>query len=209
MRKRIAMLDLRNEPVILDVPAFDSNYVLLETSAYDHYIGIPMSTRQGDYKKPQRLLFYTVRTESYQPGDKINGVDRYLEMSGDFVMAFHRIMPHANDPARFKRIAGQIESLKVMTLSEYMGKPSKPAVDAAFPAYGKTDEDVFGNNLLEVMQFIFNHTTFDPSDELDRALIARSALSRARLGTPPRPRTSTAPCSVRLHETCGRPIWPS
>ena len=148
---QIAMLDLRNEPVILDVPAFDSNYILLETSAYDHYIGIPMSTRQGDYKKPQRLLFYTVRTKSYQPGDKINGVDRYLEMSGDFVMAFHRIMPHANDPARFKRIVGQIESLKVMTLSEYMDKPSKPAVDAAFPAYGKTDADVFGNNLLEVM----------------------------------------------------------
>jgi hypothetical protein len=169
---QIAMLDLRNEPVILDVPTFDSNYVLLETSAYDHYIGIPMSTRQGDYKKPQRLLFYTVRTKSYRPGDKIHGVDRYLEMSGDFVMAFHRIMPHANDPARFERIAGQIESLKVTTLSEYMGKPPKPAVDAAFPAYGKTDADVFGNNLLEVMQFIFNHTTFDPSDELDRALIA-------------------------------------
>ena len=169
---QIAMLDLRNEPVILDVPAFNSNYVLLETSAYDHYIGIPMSTRQGDYKKPQRLLFYTVRTKNYQPGDKINGVDRYLEMSGDFVMAFHRIMPHANDPARFEQITGQIESLKVMTLSEYMGKPSKPAVDAAFPVYGKTDADIFGNNLLEVMQFIFNHTTFDPSDKLDRALIA-------------------------------------
>jgi len=64
---QIAMLDLRNEPVILDVPAFDSNYVLLETSAYDHYIGIPMSTRQGDYKRPQRLLFYTVRTKATSP----------------------------------------------------------------------------------------------------------------------------------------------
>jgi hypothetical protein len=31
---------------------------------------------------------------------------------------------------------------------------------------------VFGNNLLEVMQFVFNHTTFDPNDELDQALLA-------------------------------------
>ena len=169
---QIAVLDLRNEPVILDAPAFDSKYVLLETSAYDHYVEIPMSTQQGDYMKPQRLLFYTLRTNGYKIGDKIKGVDRYLQMSGDFVMAFHRIMPHANDPARFKRIAGQIESLKVMTLSEYLGKPVKPASDAAFPVYGKTDADIFGNNLLEVMQFVFNHTTFDPSDELDQALLA-------------------------------------
>ena len=37
---------------------------------------------------------------------------------------------------------------------------------------GQRDADIFGNNLLEVMQFVFNHTTFDPQDELDRALLA-------------------------------------
>lgn len=58
------MLDLRNEPVILDVPAFDSKFVALETSAYDHYIAVPMSTRQGDYQKPQKLLFFTARTKA-------------------------------------------------------------------------------------------------------------------------------------------------
>jgi Protein of unknown function (DUF1214) len=31
---------------------------------------------------------------------------------------------------------------------------------------------VFGNNLLEVMQFVFNHTTFDPTNELDKAVLA-------------------------------------
>lgn len=169
---QIAMLDLRDDPVILDVPAFDSKFVSLETSAYDHYVEIPMSTRQGDYKKPQKLLLYTARTKGYRPGEKIEGIDRYLEMSGDFVIAFHRIMPEANDAARFKRIAGQIESLKVMTLSEYLGKPAKPAGEIKFPAYGNTDADTFGNNLLEVMQFVFNHTTFDPKDKLDQAVLA-------------------------------------
>jgi hypothetical protein len=31
---------------------------------------------------------------------------------------------------------------------------------------------VFGNNLLEVMQFVFNHMTFDPADEIDQGVLA-------------------------------------
>jgi hypothetical protein len=41
-----------------------------------------------------------------------------------------------------------------------------------FPAVGQRDADIFENNLLEVMQFVFNHTTFDPKDELDREILA-------------------------------------
>ena len=72
----------------------------------------------------------------------------------------------------FKRIVAQIQSLKVMTLSAYQGKEAKPSSVTTFPAFGKTDADVFGDNLLEVMKFVFNHTTFDPKDELDQALLA-------------------------------------
>ena len=169
---QIAMLDLRDQPMILDVPAFDSKYVSLETSAYDHYVSVPMSSVKGDYKKPQKVLFYTARTRGYKAGDKIAGIDRHLEMSGDFVIAFHRIMPHAHDPIKFKRISAQINALKLMSLSEYQGKPAPAPSIINFPAVGTTDADVFANNLLEVMQFIFNHTTFDPQDELDQALLA-------------------------------------
>ena len=93
-------------------------------------------------------------------------------MTGDFATAFHRIMPHANEPERFKRIVSQIEAMKLMTLSEFLGRAPKPATDAAFPAYGKTDEDIFGTNLLDVMQFVFNYTTFSTKDALDRAVLA-------------------------------------
>jgi len=167
----IAMLDLRNEPMILATPAFESNFVSLETLSYDHSIAIPMSTRQGDYQKPQKLLLYTARTTGYKAGDYIAGIDRYLQMSGDFVMALHRIMPHADDAARFRRIAEQIDSLQLITLSDYLGRAAKVG-DATFPDTGKSDADTFGNNLLEVMQFIFNHTTFDPKNDLDQALLA-------------------------------------
>jgi hypothetical protein len=41
------LLDLRRDPVILEMPAIDSKYVSLMITAYDHYVNIPMSTRLG------------------------------------------------------------------------------------------------------------------------------------------------------------------
>ena len=165
------MLDLRKEPVILDIPAFESKYVSLMCTAYDHYVNVPMSTRLGDFRKPEKVLFYTTRTEGYK-GELITGVDRIYEMSGDFISAVFRVMPHANNPEKFQRIVDQMKAVKVLTLSEFSGGTSKPIDDIVFPAVGKTDADVFENNLLEVMQFVFNHLTFDPDNEMDQAVLA-------------------------------------
>jgi len=165
------LLDLRQDPVILEMPAFDSDYVSLMITGYDHYVNIPMSTRQGDFRKPEKMLIYSKRTQGYK-GEKIKGVDRIFEATGDFVSAVLRVMPHANDQDRFKRIVKQMESVKVVPLSVYQGGQAKPIDEVKFPPVGKTDADVFGNNLLEVMQFVFNHTTFDPKNELDQKLLA-------------------------------------
>ena len=165
------MLDLRKDPVILEMPAFDSKYVSLMVTAYDHYVNVPMTTRRGDFRKPEKMLFYTARTEGYQ-GEPVEGVDRIVEASGDFISAVLRIMPHSNDPERFKRIVEQMQSVKSVTLSELRGGKAEPIDDIQFPSVGKTDFDVFGNNLLEVMQFVFNHTTFDPNNEIDQGVLA-------------------------------------
>ena len=167
----ICMLDLRKDPVILEMPAFDSKYVSLMVTGYDHYVNIPMATRLGDFEKPETMLLYTERTEGYG-GEPVDGVDRLFEATGDFVSAVLRIMPHGNDPDRFKRIVEQMKSVKVATLPEYQGGQAKPIDDVQFPAAGETDADIFGNNLLEVIQFVFNHTTFDPDNETDRAVLA-------------------------------------
>ena len=165
------LIDLRKDPVILEIPAFDSNYVSLMVTGYDHYVNIPMSTRLGDFRKPEKMLFYSARTEGYD-GEPVEGVDRVFEATGDFVSAVFRIMPHANDPKRFKKIVEQMKSLKLVTLSEYERGEPKPIDDVAFPPVGDTDADVFENNLLEVMQFVFNHTTFDPENEMDQGVLA-------------------------------------
>jgi hypothetical protein len=166
-----ALLDLRKDPVILEMPAFDSDYVSLMVTGYDHHVNIPMATRLGDFGKPEKILFYTERTEGYD-GEPVEGVDRVFEATGDFISAVLRIMPHASDEARFNRIVQQMEQVRIETLSEFRGKPAKPIVDIEFPAVGQRDADIFGDNLLEVMQFVFNHTTFHADNKLDQALLA-------------------------------------
>jgi len=167
----LSMLDLRKDAVIIQYPAFDSKFVSLETSALDHYVNIPLATSKGDFKKPTSILYYSARTEGYA-GEPVEGVDKIMEMSGDYAIAFLRVMPEANDPAKFKANMAAIQQVKLQTLSEFQGKPAKPADPETIPAYGN-DQMVFTNHFQEVMQFVFNHTTFDPGKYvMDREALA-------------------------------------
>jgi hypothetical protein len=167
---QMAMLDLRKDAAVFKFPAMESKYVSLMATGYDHYVNVPLSTTKGDYKEPTTILFYTERTENYQ-GEPIEGIDETFEMTGDFISLVMRVMPHANEKEKFQQILEQIEIITGLSLSEFQGK-EKLADDAiVFPDYGATDADVFENNLLEVMQFAFNHTTFDVNNALDKAVL--------------------------------------
>jgi hypothetical protein len=120
------------------------------------------------------MLVYSARTAGYD-GEQVEGIDRYFEATGDFVSAVFRVMPHASDPERFAKVVDQMQNVQLMTLSEYQGGEALPVTDPGFPPVGQTDFDIFGNNLLEVMQFVFNHTIFDPDDEVDQAVLAAYA----------------------------------
>ena len=73
---------------------------------------------------------------------------------------------------QFVEIVDQMRSVKLMTLSEFRGDETVPVADPGFPPVGATDFDIFENNLLEVMQFVFNHTDLDPNSEVDQAVLA-------------------------------------
>jgi hypothetical protein len=166
----LSLMDLRKDAVVIQYPAFNSTFVSLETSALDHYCEIPLATSKGDFKKPTSILYYSARTEGYS-GQPVKGVDKIMEMSGDYAIAFLRVMPEAKDPAKFKANMAAIQQVKLQTLSEYQGKPAKPADPVTMPAYGN-DQMVFANNFQEAMQFVFNHTTFDPKNDMDQAALA-------------------------------------
>lgn len=165
------MLDLRKEPFVVNLPKFDSKYVSLMVTAYDHYVHVPKATRLGDFQKAEKILFYSNRTENYK-GEAIDGIDDIFKANGDFISVVFRIMPHANEPERFSKVVEQIGKISMQSLSEFQGKEPKVADEITFPQVGKTDADIFENNLLEVMQFVFNHITFDENDEMDKEVLA-------------------------------------
>jgi hypothetical protein len=164
------IMDLRSEPVIVSYPAFDSKFVALEISAYDHYVDIPLTTTKGDFKEPTKVLYHTKRTLGYD-GEPVEGVDKIIEMSGDFAIAFLRVMPHAAELERLEKNLEAMKQVKAVGLSEYLGQPANTTEAPSFPDFN-TDEGIFENNFLEVMQFVVNHTTFDPADEMDAAVLA-------------------------------------
>ncbi|MEB3290268.1 MAG: DUF1214 domain-containing protein [Leptolyngbya sp.] len=165
----ISCVDLRDDAVVIEFPAFDSNFVSLETSAYDHYVNIPLSTTKGDFKDRTTMLFYTEHTKGYH-GEPVEGVDQTLKMSGNFAIVFLRVAPMAVDPDRMKNNLDAMQTQKLMTLSEYQGKPKLPTSPVEFPTFG-LDQTVFKNNFLEVIQFVFNQATFDANDAMDQAVL--------------------------------------
>ncbi|MCG8310807.1 MAG: DUF1214 domain-containing protein [Cytophagales bacterium] len=165
------MLDLRKDAYVVNLPKFDSKYVSLMVTAYDHYVHVPKSTRKGDFQKAERILFYGRRTEHYK-GKPIEGIDNIFEANGDFISVIFRVMPHANEPERFSKVVEQINRIGMESLSEYLGQDPILSDAITFPEVGKTDFDIFENNFLEVMQFVFNHLTFDESVEMDNKLLA-------------------------------------
>ncbi len=56
------MLDLRAEPYIVNLLKFDSKYVSLMVTAYDHYVHV---IRLGDFQQAEKILFFSKRTEDY------------------------------------------------------------------------------------------------------------------------------------------------
>jgi hypothetical protein len=76
----VAMIDLTEEPVVMKIPAFNSTYVSLMVTGYDHYVNIPMSTRQGDFDEPETILFYSKRTPGYE-GTPLEGIDRISDVT--------------------------------------------------------------------------------------------------------------------------------
>ena len=60
----------------------------------------------------------------------------------------------------------------MLTLVGVQGRRGETYRRHQFPPSAKTDADMFENNLLEVMQFVFNHTTFDPDNETRPAVLA-------------------------------------
>jgi hypothetical protein len=199
----LSLLDLRNDAVVVEYPAFQSEFVSLEISALDHYVNIPLATSKGDFKKTTKILYYSEFTDGYT-GGKVDGVDQIIEMSGDYAIAFLRVMPEAEDPSKFKSNMAAIKKVNLQTLAEYQGKPAKPVDAHDIPKYSN-NATVYANNFLEVMQWVFNHTSFDPdSNDMDKQALAALKLVGVEPGKTFDPKAPKPADYKRLADTAAK-----
>ncbi len=126
-------------------------------ASQDHYVNIPMSTGRGDFGKPSAILFYSERTPDYD-GEPVKGVDKVFEVTGDFVSAVLRVMPHAAEPGRLEANRAAMHTVKLEPLSEFLGQKEGGGKNldlqedlARFPKF-RSDFEIFENRFLEVMR---------------------------------------------------------
>ena len=219
----VAAIDVTEEPIVLEIPSINSDYVSLMVTGYDHYVNIPISTSMGPdiFAKSSTILFYSERTPGYD-GEPVKGVDKIFETTGDFLSAVLRVMPHANEPERLEAIRAAMQAITVEPLSEFVGRgedeahvvewDSPPGINrnldlakdmARFPPFG-SDFEIFEDRFIEVMQFVVNHTTFDPEDELDAGLLAALGPLGIETGKMYDPETAPMIDGVALREVAQR-----
>ena len=113
------------------------------------------------------------------------------------------VMPHASEPERLQRNLATMTEIKAMTLSEYRGLAKESAEPMNFPAVG-SEFEIYADSFLEMMQFVFNHTTFDPEDAMDQAVLAAMRPLGVEPGKEFDPDAATAFAGSRFEEIARR-----
>ncbi len=166
----IATLDVREEPVIITYPKFDSNFIALEVSSFDHSISVPLATKNGDFKNETSVLFYSDLTKNYADFDEEN-YDAVVKLSGSLGTSFVRAMPHQVEPIRLEQNLSAIKNTTIETYSEYHNVETPKTTAVELPAFG-TDAIVYGGDLLGTMQFIVDHLSFKDKNHIDKEMLS-------------------------------------
>ncbi|MEQ9694942.1 hypothetical protein [Shimia sp. SDUM112013] len=146
---------LTEQPVFMELPTFDSTYVSLMVTGYDHSENIPMSTTKDDFVGATlRVMPHAAEPERLGKNlAALQGID--VELLSEFL--------GQGNKKRSVRSWGSPSGIsRNLDLREDT---------ARFPPYG-SDFEIFEDRFNEVMQFVMKHTTFDPNDELDAGLPA-------------------------------------
>lgn len=166
----MASLDLRQEPMVIVYPPFNSDYIVLEVSSLDHSIDIPLSSTKGDFTNMTKVLYYSDQTAQFKDFDTTK-YDKVVKLNGDLGISFLRIMPHFSDTKRYENNIKLIKQTTIKTYTEYNNLPRLSQIPLNVPTFG-SDIKVYSNNLLEVMQFIVNHLSFTKNIPIDKTMLS-------------------------------------
>ena len=160
----LVWLDLRAEPVVLTVPAVESDRYysvqLVDGSTYNYgYIGSRATGNDaGDYM---------VVGPDWK-GETPAGIKKVFRSSTQFSLAVYRTQLFGpDDMPNVEKVQAGYE---VRTLSAYLGKPAPAAPAINFP---KADNDLVKTNFFEYLDFALQFAPASPTESAIRAKLAR------------------------------------
>jgi hypothetical protein len=158
-------IDLRDDPVIITVPATDDPdryYSCMIADGY-HYIDTPFGSRLGNVIEERKVLFFSAF--SNWDGVLPDGVDEVIEMETAFGTVGLRLGVNASSEGDVEAARRVMRGMQLQTLNEYMGKPQKDKPHLDWVPIGDDYIDmVTGPHYFEIMEFVINLVTPHPND---------------------------------------------
>lgn len=163
-----AWLDLRTEPMVLSLPAFERDrYVSLQLlDAYTYIVGYVSPRTNGNSGGD-----FLVAGPDWN-GKVPKGIKKVFCAPSQLVLAFYRTQLF--DPADKARVHALQDQYRVRPLSAYLGKPAPAAAPALRPIPGlDVRKDPASPHFFAILNWMLRYMPTLPEDRALRARIAR------------------------------------
>ena len=158
-------MDLREDPVVVTIPATDDPnryYSLMQNDTY-HYISTLYGSRLRNVNEERKVLFYSAFSK--WDGVLPEGVEKAIEMETAFGGCGIRLGVNASDENDVDAARKVLHGMQVQTLSEYLGKPAKEKTPIDWLPIGDDYIDmVTGPHYFDIMKFMANLSTPHAND---------------------------------------------
>jgi hypothetical protein len=159
--------DLRTEPLVLTVPEVENGryYALQFIDLYTFNFAYAGSRTTGNGAASFLLA------GPHWTGEKPEGIHSVIRAETDFAFVFYRTQLF--DPADIENVKAVQAGYQVQTLSQYLGKPTPPALpDVGFVKPLTREQERTSLDFFNVMNFVLR---FCPPHASEEALLARFA----------------------------------
>jgi len=188
-----AWLDLRAEPLIVELPAVSDRYFSLQlVDMYTHNFAYAGTRATGTGSVTLMVA------GPYWEGEIPSGIDYIFHSDGEYVYCVIRTAVNSEKPGDLQRVLEIQQRCSLQTLGEYSGISCPETVETeSFPPFDQTVADSAG--FIGYFNFLLGHLKIHPSEE---ALIQ----SFSRIGVGPDKTFDPAELTESVREAIESPI---
>lgn len=154
-----AWLDLRAEPLVVELPAVSDRYFSLQlVDMYTHNFAYAGSRATGTGSVTVMIA------GPYWEGETPSGIDHVFCSEGDYVYCVIRTAVNSEKPGDLQRVIDIQQRCSLLTLGEYTGIPCPETVETeSFPPFDQTVADSAG--FIGYFNFLLGRLKIHPSEE--------------------------------------------